>query len=237
MKYCHYCGGVLADDATVCLRCGTPVTDPEADVGLTGGAQPLGAETPEPVYPQPAPYPVNDVTGGFTQPAPYPQQVFPQAGYGQPAYPETVTRGDVMPAPAYGQPVPYGQQLTFDQFKAQVGTNAIESGFKSLGIICLISAALCLILAFVMNPYAALDAAICLILGLVIVAGKKRSKGILIFLLVYLALSAIINVAMGGAPGGIFALITAIVTLSKVSKLEKAYKNYQATGVMPTESF
>ena len=231
MKYCHYCGGVLADDATVCLRCGTPVTDPAVNQSLTGGAG-----TPEPVYPQPAPYPANDMTGGFAQPA-YPQQVYPQTGYGQPAYPEAVTRGDVTPAPAYGQPVPYGQQLTFDQFKAQVGTDAIESGFKSLGIICLISAALCLILAFVMNPYAALDAAICLILGLVIVAGKKRSKGILIFLLVYLALSAIINVAMGGAPGGVIVLITAIVTLSKVNKLEKAYKNYQATGVMPTESF
>lgn len=216
MKTCYYCGSAVQDNAAVCPSCGTQLltVDP-----ANGYAQQPGAYAPQPDYNnQPGAYAPQP---GYSQPGAY----APQPGYNQPgAYAPPVTRAG-------------GPQMSFEEFKAAVGTSAIDSGFKALGIIALISAALCTVLAIFLNPVSAVDAVLNLVVGLVIIAGKKRSKGILIFMIVYFAISAVASLAMGSAPGGIVVLIVTITTLSKVKKLEQAYQNYLSTGMMPNESF
>lgn len=208
--FCNSCGTQNNDGSTFCNFCGAPLAQPQPQ---------------QPNYQQP------NYQQGYPQQS-YPQQGFsqqgyPQQGFQQPYYPNYPQQG-------FGQPMQVNPNMTWKEFYTQFASKKTNSSATSMAVICFISAALSLILTIVFEDMIGImDVAVYTTFGILLLTTKHWSCALCPTL--YSAVWTIVNLAAGGTPGGILALIVGISSVSSLMKVNKAYNNYRKNGVIPTQ--
>ena len=239
MKTCSNCGAQLKEGSSFCTTCGQPV---QQDDPLNGGTTLLGdsfdAETGTTVLDE-AINPIPDYL--VEDPVPEDEPIFhmpnvennieQQPGIvqgNQPNQGNTNQYETISPNPWTD-----AKPQSFAEFYELVASSKTKGQIKALGIIAIITAALSLVLTFTLNPLGVIDVIFYTVMAVLLF--KKRSWIIPLIMVIYSGIFTIIELAVSGTPSGIVVLIVGIMAIINMKKLDTAYKNYQSTGIMPTE--
>ena len=149
------------------------------------------------------------------------------------------------PASPYGQPGMQGQpyapgagyaspNLTKKEFLKHPNLKTCKGGILSAAVFAYICAVISLIYNFFISGggfTTLIDFAIMVGLGLGIQLAQSRACAIV--LLVYSIINMIISIVILGQAGGYLILIVAIDAVIFTFRFQKAWKEYQSTGVIP----
>lgn len=123
------------------------------------------------------------------------------------------------------------QFLDEKAFYNQVAAKGTKGWVNVIMIACFVTAASSAGWLISGNTFSIVDLVFYIILGILLVLNKKWYFALIVTL--YSAIGIIITVAMGGNYVGIFALVAGIISTIKLKKINDAYKQYQASGVLP----
>lgn len=145
---------------------------------------------------------------------------------------------EVNTPPVQEQPVgqeggQYQPGLSYDDFYKVAVTKKSQGWPKWMMIICYVTAALGLINFFLVGPLALLDIAVYATSAIMLTKSKKKLW--VLIPTVYGGIFTIVGLATGASLTGIVALIVGIMSVSTLTKVEKAYASYQATGIIPAQ--
>lgn len=131
-----------------------------------------------------------------------------------------------------GQPYGFSQKLTKKEFLHHPNLKKIRSNINSSAIILYVAAVLTSVLGLVDGNYFILiDIALLVGLGLGIHLAQSRVCAIIAC--VYSAFNVIITVVTTGSVGGWLVLVAAIYAIIATFQFQKAWKEYQQTGILP----
>ena len=159
------------------------------------------------------------------------QQPVQQPSYQQPVYQQPIYQQPVYQQFAYQQPA-YGQNITWKEFYDLYAAKGTKSSLRWLVAICFLSAGLSLVYVLLGNMLSILDVVLYSVMGLLLLTQKRT-----IFALiptVCAVVGTVINLLISGRVSGIFAIIAGFGCVKKLRNLDAAYKEYQATGICPT---
>lgn len=222
MKFCKVCGTQLPDEAAFCTNCGntieqTTVVNADNTIDDDGTTVLVQDDFDEGTT-------VLDESEGTTILEEYPIDGAVFTPHQPPIYEPPIGTTPVNPV--------QNQQFTFEQFFDAFASKKTKSNAKWLGIITIITAVLSLILVVSGSLFNIIDL---IFYGVfVVLLNKKKNWLFPLIVTCYSGAFTVINLAMGGAPGGIVALILGIMTTISFKKLNDAYKAYQTSGQVPS---
>lgn len=133
---------------------------------------------------------------------------------------------------AQGQPYGYPQKLSKKEFLRHPNLKKCSGNLKASAIILYVCAVISLALGVFINNYAVIvDVVIIVGLGLGIQLAQSRVCAILIC--VYAVINVIYVSMSSGRAGGYLILIAAIDAIIATFQFQKAWKEYQKTGILP----
>lgn len=133
---------------------------------------------------------------------------------------------------ANGQSYAYGQKMSKKEFMRHPNLKKYSGNIKAAAIILYVCAVLSLIVGIMVNNYAIIiDVAILVGLGLGIQLAQSRVCAILVCL--YAAINVIVMTISSGRASGYLILIAAIDAIIATFQFQKAWKEYQKTGILP----
>lgn len=134
---------------------------------------------------------------------------------------------------AYGAPVgPVSQPgMTKKEFDKHTNIVNVKKQIAGMGIACYIIAGINLILMFALQYDNLLDVLLILGMGLGIHLAKSRVCSII--LTVYGGINVIVMVVLTGKAGGWWILVVGIYAIINTFKYQKAWTEYQQTGIVP----
>lgn len=157
----------------------------------------------------------------LTQQPAYQQPTYQQPAYQQPAYQQ----------PTYQQSA-YGQNLSWKEFYTRYAAKGTKSSLGWMVGICFFTAAISLLsLVLVGNVLGILDILVYTLMGILLLTQKK-----FVFALIptiYSGIWSVVSLVASGTVTGVVAIIAGVICIKGLSKLDKAYKEYQATGICP----
>ena len=220
MKFCKVCGAQLPDEAVFCTNCGNTIEqttvinadntiDDEGTTVLTQDDYDEGTTVLDEVENTDV---LNDPNKNVILTPP------------MPIYEPPIGTTPVNPV--------QNQQFTFEQFFDAFASKKTKSNAKWLGIITIITAVLSLILVVSGSLFNSIDLIFYGVFAVLL--NKKKNWLFPLIVTCYSGAFTVINLAMGGAPGGIVALILGIMTTISFKKLNDAYKAYQTSGQVPS---
>lgn len=216
---CNYCGTENADGSKFCTGCGAALNNMASATTTEGTTMNTGYANPAQATPA-----YNANTQQYAQNNQY------YAGNMQYAQ-----------NPQYGQYNQYGQygqqgytQMTKNDFLELPAMEKQKKNVKACYIICYICAVLSLVISIAAGQINIVDPIILAGLGLWIQFGKSFVAGVL--LLAYSIINVIYLIVATGQFGGYLIVIAGIYAVITTYKINKAYKEYKNTGIIPTES-
>lgn len=152
---------------------------------------------------------------------------------GAPASPDGQpgTQGQPYPQPGMGYPT---QQMTKKEFLRHENLKKTKSGINSAAIIAYICGVISFVAGYLLldtGMYVIVDLLLLVGLGLGIQLGQSRVCSIL--LLAYAILNVISGIMETGRPTGYLILIAAIDAVIFTFRFQKAWKEYQSSGIVP----
>lgn len=175
----------------------------------------------------------NEFNNNQSQPQGEPVYQQPQ---GEPVYQQPVPQGQTFPQQPYMQDQQAYQQAapqTFEEFCKLPQFMKYVKNIRTCGILCFVFAVITLLASVVFAKNYAGIGDVLILVGLGVLLITKRSFAAAVALLVYAVISMVISLVTTGTPGGYLVVIAGILALSATLKLRKAWKEYQATGVLP----
>jgi hypothetical protein len=202
----------MPDEAMFCSNCGTPYDDEGTTVlqdDFDDGTTVLNP---------------NDNFGDvnyYNPPETYPQE--------PPKY--------YQPAQQPGQQNPFVcqnpvEKMTLEQFFEKFASKKTKNWYKTIAIICIITAVLSLGLLGIGNYFSVIDVIFYLVFGILLF--KKKNWILPLVVTCYGGLFTIIGIATTGTPSGIFACVLGIMATIGAKKVNDAYKTYTSTGQIPS---
>lgn len=198
MKFCKTCGAKLSDDAAFCYICGGSAEQADTvkmpiDVGDIEATTVLNADS------------FDEGTTVLNGDNPY-QDMYAQPPVQQ--QPPVQTYPNLM---QNGYP---NTQFTFEQFFDRFASNKTKGYVKWLGIIAIVTAVLSLVGIFTGNYVVIIDLIFYGVFSFLLL--KKKNWVFPLIVTCYSGIFTIINIALGGAPSGIVALILGILSTVKM---------------------
>lgn len=126
-----------------------------------------------------------------------------------------------------------GETLTYKQFHDRVASKSTKGWCTALAVVCFLTAAASLILLFTGNFLALLDIVFYLVMGILLLTTRRMAFALVPT--VYSGVFSVVGLVSGGGVTGVFAIIAGIFATLGLSKVGKAYKEYQQTRVFPAE--
>ena len=128
-----------------------------------------------------------------------------------------------------GAPAAYAPRVTTrDEFLALPENQHFKKEIRSAAIICYISVAATVALAFLDNKFILIDAAIMLAIALGI--HLRQSRVCAVLLLVYALINTVMRLVQTGRFGGYLILLAGVYAVISTFKLEKQWKEYRNFG-------
>ena len=121
--------------------------------------------------------------------------------------------------------------LSYAEFYELAVSRKSKSWVRWMTIVCYISAAAALVLCFTGNYFGLISAAVLLLSAVMLNSSKKRTWAMIPT--VYGGFLSVFDLITVSIPTGVAALLLGIRTAKILKKTEKAYEEYQATGVLP----
>ncbi len=143
---------------------------------------------------------------------------------------EEAVNAPVQEQPGAQQGGQYQAGMSYNEFYNAAVSKKSQGWPKWLMIICFVSAALYLIVAF-LNPLSFLDVAVYAVCGFML--AKSKTKTWALVATAYSCLGTILGLINGAGLTGVVALILGFMSIRILDKVDKAYKTYQQTGVIP----
>ena len=227
--FCQSCGAQLSDGGSFCNFCGATQNSghPQPQV------QPVYQQAAQSAYQQPLQQNYQQQSFPNYQQSPQPnyqQQGFPN--YQQPPQPNYQQQGFPNYQQPYGQPMQMGYNMSREEFFKQFISKKSYGYVTSMAIICFITAALSgVIMAMTGEMLGLLDIAVYVTFGILLLATKHWVCAFVPSL--YSAVWTFINLANGGTPTGIVALVVGASCVMVLEKAEKAYKKYRENHIIP----
>lgn len=167
------------------------------------------------------------------------QEAPQQPTYQQPTYQQPTYQQPTYQQPTYQQPQQtYAPQQPFSpmpiaNWKDFYNRFVAKKGFVTwMAVICFFTAALSVVPLFVLgNPLAIMDILVYVISGILLVT-TKHWIGALIPT-VYGGIFTVLNLAQGGTPTGIVAVVVGIAATGTLFKANKAFQQYKLDGTLP----
>ena len=168
----------------------------------------------------------------YQQPAYQQKPSYQQPAYQQPAYQQPAYQQPVYQQPAYQHPA-YGQNLSWKEFYDRFASKNTKSGVTWMVVICFFTAAVSVLLLFLLGQMLSiLDIVVYTFLGILLVTQKRMVYALIPT--IYGAIWSVVTLVSSGTLSGAVAIAAGILCMKNLSKLEKAYTEYQATGICPT---
>lgn len=248
MKQCKRCNAVQEDAANFCGVCGSSEFIAGAEGGAAsynGSGMPGGNGMPQQAAGNAmAGYPQGNYQQGGPMPG-YPQgnyqQGGPAPGYQQINYQQGGYQPQGIPVPNY-QPYPFMFQnvppdldrstVSKSEFLKNYADPALKKEWRNIGIFFYIAAGLSILLAIVgvlAGWSDILDVLFCLmLLGLALGTHLGVNKVCTIILLVLSSLDTLLCLIFYGTPGGWLWILVGAMAVTKISKINTQYKQFQA---------
>ena len=119
------------------------------------------------------------------------------------------------------------------EFSKLEAMKKVRKNITGAGIVCYVSAVLTLIMGMIGgNILVIVDVISLIVLGLFI--HLKLSYPASIILLVFSVVNVVLSF-LSGAPGGWLLIVAGVYSIIACRKLDKAYKEYLATGMLPVQ--
>lgn len=134
--------------------------------------------------------------------------------------------------PGGGQGYGVPQNLTKKEFLHHPNLKKCSGNIKASAIILYVCAAFSLAVGFFMSNYAVL-VDVLIIVGLALGIQLAQSRVCAILICIYAAFNVIYMTISSGHASGYLILIVAIDAIIATFQFQKAWKNYQKTGVLP----
>ena len=209
---CNNCGAENADGSRFCTNCGAALDNNAVDAGAQQDAQNMQ-------YAQNAQYVQNAQNNQYAQPM-----------QGTPMFNGQNVQN--MQYNQYNQAGQY-QQLTKEEFINLPAMEKQKKNANACAIICYVCAAITLIVQLVGGGFP-IDAVILGVLGGII--HWKKSFIASVILLAYSIFNFVICVFVLQTGGGWLIIVAGVYAVVTTYKINKAYKEYTSTGVVPTEN-
>ena len=212
---CNNCGAENADGSRFCTNCGAALDNNAVDAGAQQDAQNMQ-------YAQNAQYVQNAQNNQYAQPM-----------QGTPMF--NGQNAQYMQYNQYNQYNQAGQyqQLTKEEFINLPAMEKQKKNANACAIICYVCAAITLIVQLVGGGFP-IDAVILGVLGGII--HWKKSFIASVILLAYSIFNFVICVFVLQTGGGWLIIVAGVYAVVTTYKINKAYKEYTSTGVVPTEN-
>ena len=212
---CNNCGAENADGSRFCTNCGAALDNNAVDAGAQQDAQNMQ-------YAQNAQYVQNAQNNQYAQPM-----------QGAPMF--NGQNAQYMQYNQYNQYNQAGQyqQLTKEEFINLPAMEKQKKNANACAIICYVCAAITLIVQLVGGGFP-IDAVILGVLGGII--HWKKSFIASVILLAYSIFNFVICVFVLQTGGGWLIIVAGVYAVVTTYKINKAYKEYTSTGVVPTEN-
>ena len=212
---CNNCGAENADGSRFCTNCGAALDNNAVDAGAQQDAQNMQ-------YAQNAQYVQNAQNNQYAQPM-----------QGAPMF--NGQNAQYMQYNQYNQYNQAGQyqQLTKEEFINLPAMEKQKKNANACAIICYVCAAITLIAQLIGGGFP-IDAVILGVLGGII--HWKKSFIASVILLAYSIFNFVICVFVLQTGGGWLIIVAGVYAVVTTYKINKAYKEYTSTGVVPTEN-
>lgn len=133
-----------------------------------------------------------------------------------------------------GQPYGSGPKLSKKEFLKHPNLKKVAGNIKGSAITLYVCAAISLVVALIGNNLSSL-LDVFIILGLALGIQLAQSRACAIIVCVYSVFNIVIMFISSGTFGGWLILLAAIYAIIATSKFQKAWKEYQQTGILPAE--
>ena len=212
---CNNCGAENADGSRFCTNCGAALDNNAVDAGAQQDAQNMQ-------YAQNAQYVQNAQNNQYAQPM-----------QGAPMF--NGQNAQYMQYNQYNQYNQAGQyqQLTKEEFINLPAMEKQKKNANACAIICYVCAAITLIAQLIGGGFP-IDAVILGVLGGII--HWKKSFIASVILLAYSIFNFVICVFVLQTGGGWLIIVAGVYAVVTTYKINKAYKEYTSTGVVPSEN-
>lgn len=211
--YCSTCGATIKENVSYCPVCGAQITATQKQNASVPETEVLVEETGR--LDEDNFTPIRDNVIGYV-PIDNKQKVPFSQGLSQPVQQNFSNNSQVI-----------DEKTFYNQFAAK-GT---KGWVNALIVICFITGISSIGLLAMGNMLSIADMLVYLIFGILLTVQKRWYFPLVVT--IYGGAFSLITIASSGSPVGIFAVVAGIISITKLKKLNEAYKQYQVSGVLP----